>query len=136
LSAETNVLRKGRKKKAAEEAPLPPSEERPAGEERRPGFPEEWHPGPSFAELLDQVLREDAGEEERRRPPLRALAEAALREKDSDGRTAAERIVRAVIGKAENGDLKAFEILRDMADGKPSDKPRQEAAVIRWEGEE
>lgn len=45
-----------------------------------------------------------------------------------DGGNRIDAIVSAIISKAENGDTKAFEVIRDTLGEKPTDKVQQEVS--------
>lgn len=75
-----------------------------------------------------------SGEARREKKRLRELLELALATKDSDGTTAAESIVAALVREAQGGNVKAFETIRDTIGEKPTDKVAQDTKLeIRWQ---
>ena len=75
-----------------------------------------------------------SGEAKREKKRLRELLELALATKDSDGNTAAESIVAALVREAQSGNVKAFETIRDTIGEKPTDKVAQDSTLeIRWQ---
>ncbi|MBO4296776.1 MAG: hypothetical protein J5863_08460 [Desulfovibrio sp.] len=63
-----------------------------------------------------------SGRSRKRRKAFRELVDAALRGRGAKGRTLAEDVVLALIEKALEGNVKAFEVLRDTVGEKPSDR--------------
>ena len=74
-----------------------------------------------------------SGEAKREKKRLRELLELALATKDSNGNTAAERIVAALLREAQGGNVKAFETIRDTIGQKPKDEVAQDVTMrISW----
>lgn len=102
----------------------------------RPKNDENETPHPLFHAVLGIESHTMNDENETPRPLFRDVLERVVMETEApepDGQTALERMIRALTNKAVAGDLKAFEIVRDMLDGKPSDKAKPEPAIIAWE---
>lgn len=74
-----------------------------------------------------------SGEARREKKRLRELLELALATKDSNGNTAAESIVAALLREAQGGNVKAFETIRDTIGQKPKDEVAQDVTLrISW----
>ena len=69
-----------------------------------------------------------SAETRKKRKALRELLEVALMMPSDDGGSRIESIVSALIGKAETGDTKAFEVIRDTLGEKPTEKLQQEVS--------
>lgn len=67
-----------------------------------------------------------SAEARKKRKALRELLEVALMMPADCGGTRIDSIVSALIGKAETGDTKAFEVIRDTLGEKPTEKLQQE----------
>lgn len=67
-----------------------------------------------------------SAEARKKRKALRELLEVALMMPSEDGGNRIDAIVSAIISKAETGDTKAFEVIRDTLGEKPTDKVQQE----------
>ena len=67
-----------------------------------------------------------SAEARKKRKALRELLEVALMMPADCGGTRIDNIVSALIGKAETGDTKAFEVIRDTLGEKPTEKLQQE----------
>ena len=79
-----------------------------------------------------------SAEARKKRKALRELLEVALMMPSEDGGNRIDAIVSAIISKAEMGDTKAFEVIRDTLGEKPSDKLQTEHSggiSITWEKE-
>ena len=77
-----------------------------------------------------------SGEQRRKRKALRELLEVALMMPSEDGGDRIDNIIAALISKAETGNTKAFEVIRDTLGEKPTDKIHNEHAggiTISWE---
>lgn len=74
-----------------------------------------------------------SGEARREKKRLRELLELALATKDSNGNTAAESIVAALLREAQGGNVRAFETIRDTIGEKPKDEVAQDVTLrISW----
>lgn len=60
-----------------------------------------------------------SGEARRKKRDLRECLLAVLEGKGKDGLTGAESLVKALYEEAKNGNVRAFETIRDTAYGKP-----------------
>lgn len=67
-----------------------------------------------------------SGESRRKKRLLRDTIEEILSMTSSDGKTYQEIIVASLIKAAENGDVKAFEVVRDTIGQKPIEKMQAE----------
>lgn len=83
----------------------------------------------SFDQMPPEKQRELArqggiksGESKREKKMLRECLEILLEKTDSDGEDRYIKISKALIDKAEDGDTRAFEVVRDTLGQKPIDK--------------
>ena len=63
-----------------------------------------------------------SGRSRKKRKAFRELVDIALRCRGAKGKTVAEDLVLAMVEKALEGNVKAFEVLRDTVGEKPSDR--------------
>ena len=80
-----------------------------------------------------------SGKSRKQRKACRELVDIALQCKGAKGKTVAEEIVLAMIEKALEGNVKAFEVLRDTVGEKPSDRheisgPGEGPCVVVFDG--
>lgn len=77
-----------------------------------------------------------SGEARRKRKALRQILEVALMLPSSSGSPRIEEIVAALIDKAETGDVRAFEVIRDTLGEKPRETVTSQVSgglTISWE---
>ena len=70
-----------------------------------------------------------SGEAKREKKMLREYLEMILAMEDAEGEDRYTKITRALIDKAEDGDTKAFEVVRDTLGQKPKEQVEQKQEI-------
>ena len=70
-----------------------------------------------------------SGEAKREKKLLKEYLEIALSMQDNDGEDRYTKITRALVDKAEDGDTKAFEVVRDTLGQKPKEEVEQKQEI-------
>lgn len=90
----------------------------------------------SFADIPPEKQKEIArqggiksGEVRKEKKMLREYLEVILSMKDAEGEDRYTKITRALIDKAEDGDTKAFEVVRDTLGQKPKEQVEQKQEI-------
>lgn len=90
----------------------------------------------NFNDLPDDVRKQynknggiKSGEARREKRQLREYLEMILSMEDAEGEDRYTKITRALIDKAEDGDTKAFEVVRDTLGQKPKEQVEQKQEI-------